>query len=122
MAPSGNQIDVLVADDSVIYRKLIEQTLDPSLYAIHFAKTGREAIDFFERCQPPLVITDWEMPDLTGIELCQKIRAEADHAYTHIILLTSLSEKENVVKGLGAGADDYLTKPFGTAELLGVEV
>jgi diguanylate cyclase (GGDEF)-like protein len=64
------------------------------------------------------VITDWVMPDLTGIELCQKIRAGAESPYTYIIILTSNAEKENVVQGLSAGADDYLTKPFDRNELL----
>ena len=58
------------------------------------------------------------MPDLTGIELCHKIRADVHAAYTYIIILTSNAEKENVVKGLSAGADDYLTKPFHRDELL----
>lgn len=57
------------------------------------------------------------MPDLTGIELCQKIRAKPHRSYAYIIVLTSVSEKENVVKGLSAGADDYLTKPFHPDEL-----
>jgi len=77
-----------------------------------------EAIEIFERLHPAIVITDWVMPDLTGIELCHKIRADVHAAYTYIIISTSNAEKENVVKGLSAGADDYLTKPFHRDELL----
>jgi two-component system, cell cycle response regulator len=109
---------ILVADDSPVYRKLVEQAVAENAGTVCFANTGREAIEIVERLHPSIVITDWVMPDLTGIELCQKIRAEANAAYTYIILLTSNTEKENVVKGLSAGADDYLTKPFHRDELL----
>jgi two-component system, cell cycle response regulator len=111
-------VKVLIADDSAVYRKLIERTLDPESCSVLVAKNGREAIETIEREHPSLVITDWLMPDLTGIELCRKIRADADSAYAYVIILTSNAEKDNVVKGLTAGADDYLTKPFDQGELL----
>jgi diguanylate cyclase (GGDEF)-like protein len=110
-------LKVLVADDSAVYRKMVEQTLDPTQYSIVFAKTGQSAIELFEEHHPSLVITDWLMPDFTGIELCRRIRAKAEASYTYIIIVTSVSEKDNVVKGLAAGADDYLTKPFHREEL-----
>jgi len=110
---------VLIADDSAVYRKLVERTLDPESCTVLMAKDGREALEIIGREHPPLIITDWLMPDLTGIELCRRIRAEgADSAYAYVILLTSNAEKNNVVKGLTAGADDYLTKPFDQGELL----
>jgi len=109
---------VLIADDSVVYRKLVERTLSVDSCTVLFAKNGQEAIEILDREHPSLVITDWVMPDLTGIELCQRIRAKSDSGHTYIILLTSNAEKENVVKGLSAGADDYLTKPFDPDELL----
>ncbi len=109
---------VLVADDSPVYRKLVEQALSQDSCAALFANSGHQAIEIFEREHPDLVITDWVMPDLTGIELCQRIRAGSQSSYTYVIILTSNAEKENVVKGLSAGADDYLTKPFDRAELL----
>lgn len=117
MGTSEDDFKVLVADDSAVYRRLVERTLDQDQYSILFAKTGRSAIELFEQNHPALVITDWVMPDLTGIELCQRIRASLRDSYTYIIILTSISEKENVVKGLAAGADDYLTKPFHPGEL-----
>jgi diguanylate cyclase (GGDEF)-like protein len=109
---------VLIVDDSAIYRKLLEQTLSLGSCSVLVAKSGQEAIETLDREHPSLVITDWVMPDLTGIELCQRIRASNESGYTYVILLTSNSEKENVVKGLSAGADDYLTKPFDPDELL----
>ncbi|HTS12002.1 MAG TPA: diguanylate cyclase [Candidatus Limnocylindrales bacterium] len=117
MDTAGHDFKVLVADDSAVYRKLVEQTLDPSQYSILFAKTGQSALELFELHHPALVITDWVMPDFTGIELCRQIRATPRASYTYIIIVTSVSEKENVVKGLAAGADDYLTKPFHPDEL-----
>jgi len=64
-----------------------------------------------------LVITDWEMPDITGIQLCGQIRSDLG-SYTYIILLTSNTDKDQIIRGLAAGADDYLTKPFHSGELL----
>lgn len=108
---------ILVADDSPLYRKLVDETLAKEQYLVCFAKNGREASDLLAERRPALVITDWEMPDITGIELCEQIRGEQG-AYTYIILLTSKSDKNQIIRGLSAGADDYLTKPFHSGELL----
>ena len=107
-----------MADDSAVYRKLVEQTLSESEYAVMFAKSGREAMDIFAKHRPSLVITDWMMPDFSGIELCENIRQQFQESYTYIIILTGMSHKSEVVKGLKSGADDYLTKPFDQEELL----
>jgi two-component system cell cycle response regulator len=115
---SGEAFKVLVADDSAVYRKLVEQTLSEKQYSVLFAKSGREAMDIFGKHFPPLVITDWMMPDFSGIELCENIRTNFRESYTYIIILTGMTEKAEVVKGLTAGADDYLTKPFDREELL----
>lgn len=109
---------LLVADDSAVQRKLVEQTLAEKRHTVLFAKSGREAIQIFAQHLPSLVITDWMMPDSSGIELCETIRQQFQQAYTYIIILTAMSEKNEVVKGLTAGADDYLTKPFHPGELL----
>ena len=114
---SCSDLKILVADDSPIYRKLVEQALSEESLTLLFAKNGRQAIELFTEHQPALVITDWTMPDISGIELCQRIRRDFQHLYAHIILLTSNADKEQVVQGLGAGADDYLTKPFHPGEL-----
>jgi len=118
MIVAPERVQVLVADDSAVYRKLVEQAFSETDYSIRFARSGQEAIELFSKHEFSLVITDWMMPDLTGIEVCQRIRENSKGTYTYIILLTSISEKANVVKGLAAGADDYLTKPFDPEELL----
>jgi diguanylate cyclase (GGDEF)-like protein len=115
---SDEQFIVLVVDDSPVARKLVELTLPDDDYLLLFAKTGAEALDLYAKHHPALVITDWLMPDFSGIELCQRIRIESQGSYTYVILLTGVSDKAQVVKGLLAGADDYLTKPFHPEELL----
>jgi diguanylate cyclase (GGDEF)-like protein len=115
---SGQQTKVLVADDSAISRKLVELTLSDKQFSLIFAKSGRETLRLFAEHHPDLVIIDWTMPDLTGVEICRHIRSRPRESFTYIILLTGRSEKQNVVKGLAAGADDYLTKPFHHPELI----
>jgi two-component system, cell cycle response regulator len=118
MSVEHGNLEVLVVDDSSVYRKLVEQVLSAEPYALRFARNGAEALSLFFEHSPCIVITDWMMPDFSGVELCQRIRAENSRAYTYIILMTSNTEKENLVKALGAGADDYLTKPFDPGEML----
>lgn len=118
MQAPGRQIKVLVADDSAVSRKLVEHTLSGKQYSLVFAKSGRETLELFAEHDPALVIVDWIMPDLTGIEICKHIRSRSKASYTYIILLTGKTEKESVVEGLAAGADDYLTKPFHREELI----
>ena len=112
------KLTVLVADDSAVYRKLVEHALSPEEYDIVFAKNGRQAIDLFAQHQPSLVITDWMMPDLSGVEIAERIRHDGSASYTYIIILTGMTDTDKVVIGLAAGADDYLTKPFRPEELV----
>jgi two-component system, cell cycle response regulator len=114
-AARPQEFKILVADDSPIYRKLVEYALSDQPYTVLF---GRQAIDLFAQHQPALVVTDWVMPDITGIELCAHIRGRSQLTYTYIIMLTGMTEKDQIVSGLAAGADDYLTKPFHAGELL----
>ena len=110
-------LKIVVADDSPVYRKLVEGALSGEQFTVFFATNGREAVDLISHHQPAVVITDWEMPDVTGLELCSQIRRDSE-AYTYIVLLTSNSKKDQIIQGLEAGADDYLTKPFHAGELL----
>ena len=110
-------ITILIVEDSPLYRKLVEQSLSGHGHTVLCAENGRDALELFVAHQPEVVITDWLMPDLSGIELCQRIRTEFNHLYPYIILLSGNTQKEEVVEGLVAGADDYLTKPFHCGEL-----
>jgi diguanylate cyclase (GGDEF)-like protein len=118
MSQSDGKYQVLVVDDSPVYRKLVEQLLVTEPYSLLFAKNGAEALILFHQHSPCMVVTDWIMPDFSGLELCKRIRADRSRPYTYVILMTSSKEKGNLVKGLQAGADDYLTKPFDPEELM----
>lgn len=111
------QLKIVVADDSRIYRNLVEGVLVEAGHAVVFAKNGTEALEAMAKHRPSLLITDWEMPDVTGLDLCRRIR-QGHKDYVYIILLTSNTEKDQIIEGLAAGADDYLTKPFHPGELL----
>jgi PleD family two-component response regulator len=118
MHPSFQPVKILAVDDSAIHRKLIEHSLSGERYTVQFAKNGREALELFAGHQPAVLITDWNMPDIGGLELCRLIRRDFQGFHTHLILLSSNNDKEQVVEGLAAGADDYLTKPFHPGELV----
>lgn len=118
IAPVPQEFTILVVDDSPIYRKLVERSLSDGEYNVLLAKNGHEALEAFARYQPGIVITDWTMPDISGPQLCQLIRRDWQQHYAYLILVTSNTEKEQVIEGLAAGADDYLTKPFHPGELL----
>jgi len=116
-ADSAHEFRILVADDSAMYRKLLQDTLAKEGYSVVLAEDGRQARKALTEHWPSLVITDWEMPDITGIDLCKHIRL-TEELYTYVIVLTGKAEKEKLIEGLAAGADDYLTKPFHSGELL----
>jgi len=118
MDKAAANYQILVVDDSAVSRKLVEHALETSDYSLLFAKSGQEALDLFRQHSPSIVVTDWMMPDLSGLDVCRQIRAHGQREYTYIIVLSSKAEKDHVVKGLAAGADDYLTKPFDPSELL----
>jgi PleD family two-component response regulator len=118
MDASSQPVKVLAVDDSAVSRKLVEHSLTGNRYSVLFAKDGPEALALFAEHRPAVVITDWDMPDIGGLERCKRIRREFQGSYSHLILLSGNTEKEHVVEGLAAGADDYLTKPFHAGELV----
>src|SRR5258708_21071535 len=112
---------ILIADDSVVSRHLLDATLRKWGYEVVVACDGEEALTVVEGDDAgKLAILDWVMPGLTGAEVCRKIRDHAkdkEREYTYILLLTSKSLKEDLIAGMEAGADDYITKPFDQHEL-----
>ena len=115
---SEGLLRILAVDDSPFSRKLLQHALRGQPYEVAFAKDGKEALAGIAEFRPNILITDWMLPDLSGPDLCRKIRSETRNGYTYVILLTSNVEKQSVVEGLAAGADDYLTKPFHENELV----
>src|SRR5258708_12199062 len=108
---------VLVADDDVISRTILESVLRRLGYEPTLTTNGREAMARIQREEIPLLITDWQMPDIDGLELCRWLPAPGRKVYTYAILLTARSGKANYLAALEAGADDFLTKPVDADEL-----
>src|SRR5438477_4209133 len=108
---------VLIADDDPVSRRLLQSYLRKWGYEVAVAADGAEAWRLFEQGEFPVVISDWMMPELDGRELIRRIRASPRPGYVYTILLTTRSQKEDLVEGLDAGADDFVTKPFQHEEL-----
>ncbi|HIJ37061.1 MAG TPA: diguanylate cyclase [Deltaproteobacteria bacterium] len=109
---------VLIAEDDPVSRRLLEATLTKEGYEVVTAENGRKALETFENRFFPIVITDWMMPEMDGLDLTKSIRRKETSGYVFIFLLTAKSSKEDIIAGLEAGADDYLTKPFNRGELM----
>ncbi|KMK65430.1 PP2C family protein-serine/threonine phosphatase [Puniceibacterium sp. IMCC21224] len=108
---------ILVVDDSRLQRKIVTSMLDRWGYQVMQAESGEEALDIAQRFAPDLVLSDWMMPGMDGLEFCRQFRSLSSDAYGYFILLTSKSDKGEVAQGLDAGADDFLTKPVNAHEL-----
>ena len=109
---------ILIADDDGMSRQLLEKTLEREGYEVISVDNGRCALQQLSLPDGPrLALLDWMMPELDGPGVCLEVRKQYDRPYVHIVLLTSRKSKEDVVEGLEAGADDYLTKPWDPAEL-----
>lgn len=116
-AINGDKIKILVADDDLPTRVLLRAAITQWGYEVIEAGDGEAAWDILkEKDSPRILILDWMMPKLDGIGLCMRIKNELDY-HPYIILLTQMSGTANVTKGLEAGADEFLSKPFNMAEL-----
>jgi putative two-component system response regulator len=113
----SNGLRILIVDDDEVSLEISRRTVEKAGYAVDVAHNGKEALDILRKGQCRLVITDWEMPELDGIELCKAIRTDDFNGYVYVILLTSRGATKDIVAGLSAGADDFMTKPFDPAEL-----
>jgi DNA-binding response OmpR family regulator len=109
---------VLIAEDDPVSRRLLEAALKEWGFAVISACNGEEALRLLQDDTPPrLAVLDWVMPGLTGPEVCQAVRSTGSSDPPYLILLTSRESSEDVVRGLEAGANDYITKPFEFQEL-----
>jgi phosphoserine phosphatase RsbU/P len=105
-------VKVLIAEDDPVSSLVLTAKLKKLGYEVIATENGRDAWFAYQRESPRLVVTDWMMPVLDGLELCRMIRAENREQYTYIIMLTALGGKGSYIEGMSAGADDYVTKPF----------
>ena len=109
---------VLVAEDDAMFRKILQSWLQSWDYQVIVATDGTEAWSILQQERPPdLLILDWVMPGVDGMELCRRIREQQSASYQYILIVTANDARQDVVRGLEAGADDYLTKPFDKGEL-----
>ncbi len=114
----SEKLDILVVEDSPTQALQLQFLLESEGYEVKVARNGREGLEFLEKQPFSIVITDWVMPEMDGVELCRAIRAKMDKDYIYLFLVTAKSSKEEIVKGLEGGADDYLVKPIEPAELV----
>jgi two-component system NtrC family sensor kinase len=110
-------MNILIAEDDPISRRLLRSNLERWGHEVAQAGTGAEAWGLFERGRYPIVISDWMMPEMDGPELIRRIRASQRPGYVYAILLTAKTQKTDLIQGMEAGADDFLTKPFDRDEL-----
>ena len=108
---------VLIAEDDSVSRMVLRKALEKWGHSVYAAEDGAVAWKLFEQEEFPLVISDWMMPEIDGLELVRRIRSRQQSGYVYAILLTARSQKEDIVAGMEAGADDFVTKPFHHAEL-----
>ena len=109
---------VLIAEDNPVFQSMLRSMLAKWGYAPLVARDGNEAWRILQSAEAPrLAILDWMMPGANGVELCRRVRAARREPYVYILLLTARKDSQDLVEGMEAGADDYLTKPFNTHEL-----
>lgn len=112
------KLEILVVEDSPTQALQLQFLLESEGYEVSVAKNGREGLDLLAERPFSIVITDWVMPEMDGVELCRAIRDRAGKDYVYLFLVTAKSSKEEIVSGLEGGADDYLVKPIEPAELV----
>ena len=109
---------ILIAEDDPMFRRILQRWLESWGFGVMVAEDGNRAWEILRQQEPPqLMILDWVMPGIDGLELCRRTRAARCGPYQYILLVTARDRTPDVVRGLEAGADDYLTKPFDKAEL-----
>ena len=110
-------VNVLVAEDDADVAELLRTVLSIAGYAVEVAPDGLRALAAAAARRPDLVVLDWMMPRMTGIEVCRALRRDEAYADTRILMLTARSSEEDLITARHAGADDYMLKPFAPREL-----
>src|SRR5271154_1994204 len=108
---------VLIVEDEDALGALLQYNLDKEGYRVSVATDGEEALMLVDEQLPDLLVLDWMLPKVSGIEVCRRLRSRAETRNLPIIMLTARGEESDRVRGLDTGADDYLSKPFSMSEL-----
>lgn len=108
---------ILVADDDSVTRKLIEAVLTRSGHEVQSFADGQALWEAYEADPAPLIVTDWMMPRMSGVEVARHIRRQKSVSYAHVVLVTSLSPAEHTIEAYQAGVDDFVGKPFKASEI-----
>jgi DNA-binding response OmpR family regulator len=114
----GAVLSILIADDEPYVVELVRVTLEDDRVRVFEAADGQTALAVAEALAIDLVLLDVHLPDVSGLEVCRALRANPRFATARIVMLTAAAQHDDVVRGLAAGADDYLTKPFSPVRLL----
>jgi DNA-binding response OmpR family regulator len=109
---------VLIVDDEPSIVELVRVTLEDDRLRVVVASDGESALALAEAERPALVLLDVGLPDLSGLEVCRRLRHDPRFAPTRIVMLTAMAQRDDVMRGVAAGADQYLTKPFSPVRLL----
>ncbi|MCC2663906.1 MAG: phoB, partial [Geminicoccaceae bacterium] len=109
---------ILIVEDEPPLQKLLAYNLEAAGFEVTQAYDGEEAITLVEERPPDLLLLDWMLPQLSGLELCRRLRRRPETAHLPIIMLTARGEEHDRLRGLDLGADDFITKPFSPAELV----
>ncbi|QXT38360.1 phosphate regulon transcriptional regulator PhoB [Gymnodinialimonas ceratoperidinii] len=109
---------VLVVEDELAQREVLAYNLRAEGYEVVTAASGDEALLAVQEALPDVVVLDWMLPEVSGIEICRQLKANTETAKLPVIMLSARSEDNDKVRGLETGADDYITKPYSVAELL----
>ena len=112
-----SDLKILVVEDDLLSQTILKDALERLGYKVVLAGNGRKALELCQLEHFPIIITDWMMPEMNGLEFCRTMRANPSEHYSFILLLTSYDKKDELIAGLGAGADEYLVKPFHEVEL-----
>ena len=108
---------ILVVEDEDSLATLLQYNLDKEGYKVGLAGDGEEAMVMLDEQQPDLMVLDWMLPKVSGVEVCRRVRARAETRNMPIIMLTARGEETDRIRGLDTGADDYIVKPFSMTEL-----
>jgi len=108
---------ILIVDDEMVSREKMKILLKNMGHETITAENGKAGLEMWSKESPSMVITDWMMPEMNGIELCQRIRENESFVYTYLVMVTSREGTDDIVTGMRAGADDFITKPFAKDEL-----